>query len=93
MEEKDYGYIKIKLDQLLKAKKLSKNKLAHRAEMQRTQINNYCNGELQGLILLFWQGFVRLWDVRLKIYWNLCRKKVQKIVLHNLLPLMVVQEV
>ena len=25
MEEKDYGYIKIKLDQLLKAKKLSKN--------------------------------------------------------------------
>lgn len=49
MEEKDYGYIKIKLDQLLKAKKLSKNKLAHRAEMQRTQINNYCNGEITRL--------------------------------------------
>ena len=40
MEEKDYGYIKIKLEQLLKAKKLSKNKLAHRAEMQRTQSNS-----------------------------------------------------
>ena len=49
MEEKDYGYIKIKLNQLLKAKKLSKNKLAHRAEMQRTQINNYCNGEITRL--------------------------------------------
>ncbi len=49
MEEKDYGYIKIKLDQLLKAKKLSKNKLAHRAEMQRTQINNYCNEEITRL--------------------------------------------
>lgn len=49
MEENNYGYIKIKLEQLLKAKKLSKNKLAHRAEMQRTQINNYCNGEITRL--------------------------------------------
>ena len=97
MEEKDYGYIKIKLDQLLKAKKLSKN-----TEYDFWLIEQKCKelksiiiamGKLQGLILLFWQGFVRLWDVRLKIYWNLCRKKVQKIVLHNLLPLMVVQEV
>ncbi len=49
MEEKDYGYIKIKLDQLLKAKKLSKNKLAHRAEMQRSQINHYCSCEITRL--------------------------------------------
>ena len=41
MEEYDYGYIKIKLDELLKERGISKNKLAHRAEMQRTQINNY----------------------------------------------------
>ena len=40
MEEYDYGYIKIKLDELLKERGISKNKLAHRAEMQRTQINN-----------------------------------------------------
>ena len=39
--------------------------------------------KLQGLILLFWQGFVQLWTVKLRIYWNLCRKKIQKIVLHN----------
>ena len=43
MEEYDYGYIKIKLDQLLRDKKISKNRLEHRAEMQRTQINNYCH--------------------------------------------------
>lgn len=46
MEEYDYGYIKIKLEQLLKDRNISKNKLAHRAEMQRTQINNYCNNQI-----------------------------------------------
>ena len=45
METKDYGYIRVKLDELLKQRNLSKNKLAHRAEMQRTQINNYCKNE------------------------------------------------
>lgn len=47
MEE--YGYIKIKLDELLKEKQISKNKLSHRAEMQRTQINQYCNNEITRL--------------------------------------------
>jgi putative transcriptional regulator len=45
MEEYDYGYIKIKLDELLRKRGISKNKLAHRAEMQRTQLNNYCNND------------------------------------------------
>lgn len=45
MMEYNYGYIKIKLDSLLKERGISKNKLAHRAEMQRTQINHYCNNE------------------------------------------------
>ena len=53
MEEYDYGYIKIKLDDLLKDRGISKNKLAHRAEMQRTQINNYCNNEATRLDALF----------------------------------------
>ncbi len=43
MEE--YGTIKIKLDELLKKSGMSKNKLSHRAEMQRSQINHYCNNE------------------------------------------------
>ena len=49
MEEKDYGYIKIKLSELIREKGISKNKLSHWAEMQRTQINQYCNGEITRL--------------------------------------------
>ena len=49
MEDKDYGYIKIKLDELLKKEGISKNKLSHRAEMQRTQINQYCNNQVTRL--------------------------------------------
>ena len=41
----EYGTIRIKLDELLKASGLSKNMLSHRAEMQRTQINNYCKNQ------------------------------------------------
>ena len=41
----EYGTIRIKLDELLKASGLSKNILSHRAEMQRTQINNYCKNQ------------------------------------------------
>ena len=49
MEDKDYVYIKIKLDELLKKEGISKNKLSHRAEMQRTQINQYCNNDITRL--------------------------------------------
>ncbi len=44
-----YGTINIKLKQLLEEKGLSKNKLSHRAEMERTQINNYCNNKITRL--------------------------------------------
>lgn len=49
MEELDYGYIKIKLDDLIEKQGISKNKLAHRAEMQRTQLNQYCKGTVTRL--------------------------------------------
>lgn len=45
----EYGYIKIKLDELIKEKGISKNKLSHKAEMQRTQINNYCKNKITRL--------------------------------------------
>ena len=45
----EYGTIRIKLDELLKASGLSKNMLSHRAEMQRTQINNYCKNQITRL--------------------------------------------
>lgn len=49
MEEKQYGYIKIKLNELIQANNISKNKLSHRAELQRTQINQYCNNTVTRL--------------------------------------------
>lgn len=45
----NYGTIKIKLSELIEEKGISKNKLSHRAEMQRTQINNYCNNKITRL--------------------------------------------
>ena len=44
-----YGTIRIKLDELIRKAGISKNKLSHRAEMQRTQINHYCNNEITRL--------------------------------------------
>ena len=45
----NYGTIKIKLDELIRKAGISKNKLSHRAEMQRSQINHYCNNEITRL--------------------------------------------
>lgn len=45
----EYGKIVIKLDELIKKKGISKNKLSHKAEMQRTQINNFCNNKITRL--------------------------------------------
>ena len=39
MEVLDYGYIRIKLNEIIQQQGISKNRLAHRAEMQRTQLN------------------------------------------------------
>lgn len=44
-----YGTIVIKLDKLIQESGMSKNKLSHRAEMQRTQINHYCNNTISRL--------------------------------------------
>lgn len=49
MNEQNFGYIRIKVDELIEAKGISKNKLAHRAEMQRTQLNQYCSNEITRL--------------------------------------------
>jgi len=44
-----YGTIRIKLDALIQEKGISKNKLSHWAEMQRSQINHYCKNEIARL--------------------------------------------
>jgi len=45
----EYGKIVIKLDELIKRTGISKNKLSHKAEMQRTQLNNYCKNKITRL--------------------------------------------
>lgn len=48
-QQMEYGTIRIKLDEFLKTSGLSKNMLSHRAQMQRTQINNYCKNQITRL--------------------------------------------
>ncbi|MCM1217823.1 MAG: helix-turn-helix transcriptional regulator [Lachnospiraceae bacterium] len=48
MDEK-YGWMEIKLNQLLEEKKISKNKLSHRCEMSWSQLNSYCKNEVTRL--------------------------------------------
>ena len=43
----DYGYIEILLDDLLKERRMSKNTLADKANLQRTQLNAYCNNKIK----------------------------------------------
>jgi len=45
----EYGKIKIKLNELIEKRGISKNKLSQRAEMQRTQLNRYCKNEITRL--------------------------------------------
>lgn len=44
-----HGSIRINLDKLIEEKGISKSKLCHRAELQRTQLNNYCNNSVSRL--------------------------------------------
>ena len=44
-----YGKIKIHLAELIEETGISKNKLSQRAEMQRTQLNHYCNNTVTRL--------------------------------------------
>lgn len=44
-----YGTVKINLMRLIEERGISKNKLSQRAEMQRTQLNHYCNNTITRL--------------------------------------------
>lgn len=45
----EYGTIIIHLDKMISEKQISKTKLSHKAEMQRTQLNKYCNNKVTRL--------------------------------------------
>ena len=49
MEDRNYGTIRIKLDEMIEKQNISKNKLAHRAEMQRTHLIQFCKGTVTRL--------------------------------------------
>ncbi len=51
MSEANYGRISFNLDKMIEKSGLSKNKVAFRAEIQRTQLNNYCKGKIQRIDL------------------------------------------
>ena len=44
-----FGKVKINLTRLIEESGISKNKLSQRAEMQRTQLNHYCNNTISRL--------------------------------------------
>lgn len=46
MDTQDYGHVAVRLAELIEEKGISKNKLLHRAELERTQLNQYCNGKI-----------------------------------------------
>ena len=47
MKDVDYGYVRLKLKDVMEEQKISINKLACRAEKQRTQLKAYLNNEIQ----------------------------------------------
>lgn len=49
MEDLEFGTVKIHLEELMKERNISINKLSFRAEMQRTQLKNYCRNKVQRL--------------------------------------------
>lgn len=44
-----FGTVNINLLKLIEKRGISKNKLSQRAEMQRTQLNHYCNNTISRL--------------------------------------------
>lgn len=49
MNDLEFGTIKLHLEELMKERNISINKLSFRAEMQRTQLKKYCKNEVQRL--------------------------------------------
>lgn len=47
--DENYGRLEIRLNELLKERGLSKNKLSHKAKMNWKQIDNYCTNNISRL--------------------------------------------
>lgn len=51
MQDKQFGHVQITLNDVIARKGMSKNKVANLAQMQRTQLNTYCKGDIQRMDL------------------------------------------
>lgn len=51
MLNEQYGEVTLHLKEMIEKSGLSKNKVAFKAEIQRTQLNNYCKGKIQRIDL------------------------------------------
>ena len=49
MHDMEFGTIRLHLEEVMKDRNISINKLSFRAEMQRTQLKKYCRNEIQRL--------------------------------------------
>ncbi len=47
MEDKEYGSVKININDYLEKHNISKNFLEEKANLSRTQLNKYCNNKIQ----------------------------------------------
>ncbi len=47
-----FGKVIFKIDKVLKEKNISKNKLEKEANLQRTQLNSYCNNKVKRIDLI-----------------------------------------
>lgn len=43
----EYGYFEIVLEEYLKKRNISKNTIAEKANLQRTQLNSYCKNKIK----------------------------------------------
>ena len=48
----DFGRVVFKIDQVLEEKNISKNRLEKEANLQRAQLNSYCNNKVKRLDLV-----------------------------------------
>lgn len=70
MENNNYGTIHIKLEDLIQKANISKNKLSHRAEMQRSQINHYCNNDITRLDIDVLARICTVLDCKIEDLWE-----------------------
>lgn len=46
---RDFGHIRIKVNEVIEKSGMTKSKICQRGELERTQLNNYCNNKITRL--------------------------------------------